>query len=395
MENEVAIIIEGVTKTYEIGVKKSDSLRNSFNKFLSKKSTKPTFNALENITLQLRRGEVLGVIGKNGAGKSTLLKVLSKITKPTKGRIEINGRVASLLEVGTGFHPELTGRENIYLNGTILGMTRKEVARKLDEIIAFSNVGKFIDTPVKHYSSGMYVRLAFSVAAHLEPEILIIDEVLAVGDADFQKKSLGKMEDVANDGRTVVFVSHNLTAVNNLCTKAIVLDKGSLVFSGEPNHAIQYYYKQSKGSNSTWEVDLDTTKTLQFKKVTISNFSEANKNIITVSVVFYAHSEFPKSFVAFYIQSRDSQPVAESIPNYKPFVEFTNKGEFSLSFELDLSNFIPNLYTFGMWIGPTHSDTLDFYLEMLDFELTKMPVLSRTIPYPRHAGHVVFESKAI
>src|SRR5271167_4092885 len=184
------------------------------------------FWALREVSFEVRRGEVLGIIGPNGAGKSTLLKLLSRITEPTTGRIALRGRIASLLEVGTGFHPELTGRENIYLNGAILGMTRAEIRRKFDEIVAFSEVEKFLDTPVKRYSSGMYVRLAFAVAAHLEPEILVVDEVLAVGDAEFQKKCLGKMGDVAGRGRTVLFVSHNMQAVRALCPKAILMTKG-------------------------------------------------------------------------------------------------------------------------------------------------------------------------
>jgi lipopolysaccharide transport system ATP-binding protein len=200
------------------------------------------FWALQDVSFEVKRGEVLGIIGRNGAGKSTLFKILSRITEPTKGRIEINGRVASLLEVGTGFHPELTGRENIFLNGAILGMTRAEIRRKFDEIVAFAEVEKFLDTPVKRYSSGMYVRLAFAVAAHLEPEILIVDEVLAVGDAQFQKKCMGKMQDVAaKDGRTVLFVSHNMSAVLQLTSSAIVLEKGREVFQGPSEKAVELY----------------------------------------------------------------------------------------------------------------------------------------------------------
>lgn len=191
------------------------------------------FWALRDVDFEIRRGEVVGIIGRNGAGKSTLLKILSRITEPTTGRVEILGRVASLLEVGTGFHPELTGRENIYLNGAILGMTRAEIKRKFDEIVAFAEVEKFLDTPVKRYSSGMYVRLAFAVAAHLEPEILIVDEVLAVGDAEFQKKCLGKMKDVAGHGRTVLFVSHNMSAVRQLCDRAVQFGGGRVVRDAE------------------------------------------------------------------------------------------------------------------------------------------------------------------
>src|SRR5712691_6887150 len=197
--------------------------------------------ALRNVSFDLQEGEVLGLIGRNGAGKTTLLKILSRVTQPTEGSAEIRGRVGSLLEVGTGFHPELTGRENTYLNGAILGMRKREVARKFDEIVAFAEIEKFIDTPVKHYSSGMYLRLAFAVAAHLETEILIVDEVLAVGDAGFQKKCLGKMSEVARGGRTVLFVSHNMGAINNLCRATILLDGGRLNQFDESSRVIGYY----------------------------------------------------------------------------------------------------------------------------------------------------------
>ena len=226
---DIAIKIEGIGKKYSVGKEKDGSLRGTLNKLFKKNTTSDEdFWALKNVSFEVKKGEAIGIIGKNGAGKSTLLKILSQITKPTEGVIEINGRVASLLEVGTGFHPELTGRENIFLNGTILGMSRKEVKAKFHEIVEFSGVEKFIDTPVKHYSSGMYVRLAFAVAAHLEPEILIIDEVLAVGDAEFQKKCLGKMEDIANQGRTVLFVSHNMGAIKSLCTGAVLIENGRI-----------------------------------------------------------------------------------------------------------------------------------------------------------------------
>ncbi|ANV85498.1 ABC transporter [Picosynechococcus sp. PCC 7003] len=218
--------------------------------------TTEEFWALKDINFEIKRGEVVGIIGRNGAGKSTLLKILSRITEPTTGRIELRGRVASLLEVGTGFHPELTGRENIYLNGSILGMSRLEIRKKFDEIVAFAEVERFLDTPVKRYSSGMYVRLAFAVAAHLEPEILVVDEVLAVGDAQFQKKCLGKMGDVAKqEGRTVLFVSHNMTAVKSLCIKGIWLDQGSLVGSDEISRLVSEYLAVGNTCNleKKWE----------------------------------------------------------------------------------------------------------------------------------------------
>jgi lipopolysaccharide transport system ATP-binding protein len=199
------------------------------------------FWALRHVSFDIEHGQVMGIIGKNGAGKSTLLKILSRVAEPTEGRAEIRGRVGSLLEVGTGFHPELTGRENIYLNGAILGMKRTEIERKFDEIVAFSEIGKFLDTPVKRYSSGMYMRLAFAVSAHLEPEILVVDEVLAVGDAEFQRKCLGKMSDVASEGRTVLFVSHNMSAIQRLTTECIVLEKGQLVMRAPTAKAVDYY----------------------------------------------------------------------------------------------------------------------------------------------------------
>jgi lipopolysaccharide transport system ATP-binding protein len=216
------------------------------------------FWALKDVSFEVKRGEVLGIIGRNGAGKSTLLKILSRITEPTEGRVVLRGRVASLLEVGTGFHPELTGRENIFLNGAILGMTQREIRKKFDEIVAFAEVDRFLDTPVKRYSSGMYVRLAFAVAAHLEPEILVVDEVLAVGDAEFQKKCLGKMSEVAGGGRTVLFVSHNMGAVRSLCSRAIVIADGKLIASAPAPQAVEIYLQSSTahladGSEWCWK----------------------------------------------------------------------------------------------------------------------------------------------
>jgi lipopolysaccharide transport system ATP-binding protein len=240
---------EGVSKRYRIGQREpykalrdvlSDAARSAI-RFRARRAEHESIWALRDVSFEMRRGEVLGLIGANGAGKSTLLKILSRITDPTEGRVVLSGRVGSLLEVGTGFHPELTGRENIYLNGTILGMRRAEINARFDEIVAFSGMEKFLDTPVKRYSSGMQVRLAFAVAAHLQPEILLVDEVLAVGDAEFQEKCLGKMKDVTREGRTVVFVSHNLVAMRSLCPRALVLEGGSLVFDGKTDDAVRRY----------------------------------------------------------------------------------------------------------------------------------------------------------
>jgi lipopolysaccharide transport system ATP-binding protein len=262
--SDFAIRVENLSKAYRIGLKEQipdtlvgalaswmrSPLRNfhnlrRLNTFHSNGDAEDIVWALKDVSFDVREGEVVGIIGRNGAGKSTLLKILSRITDPTSGGATIRGRVSSLLEVGTGFHPELTGRENIYMNGTILGMSKREIDRKFDEIVAFSGVEKFLDTPIKRYSSGMKVRLAFSVAAHLEPEILIIDEVLAVGDAEFQEKCLGKMEDVARGGRTVLFVSHNMPAVEALCTRGMELDAGRLVTDGHTLDVIDHYRRRA------------------------------------------------------------------------------------------------------------------------------------------------------
>lgn len=218
--------------------------------------TKETFWALRDINFEIQQGERVGIIGRNGAGKSTLLKLMSRVVEPTSGRISINGRIASLLEVGTGFHPELTGRENIFLNGAVLGMRHQEIRRKFDEIVAFAEVEKFLDTQVKYYSSGMYMRLAFSVAAHLDPEILVVDEVLAVGDAQFQKKCLGKMKEVGDEGRTVIFVSHSMPTVTSLCSRCILIDKGQVVMSGVPSEVIIHYY--TNGNSTTSNIDFSS-----------------------------------------------------------------------------------------------------------------------------------------
>ena len=245
--SETVVKVEHLGKKFLLGNSRSGELRETLGRQLRKvlgrvRSERQEFWALRDLNFEIKRGDVVGIVGRNGAGKSTLLKILSRITDPTTGRFEINGRVSSLLEVGTGFHSELTGRENIFLNGTILGMRRVEIKRKFDEIVAFSGVESFLDTPVKHYSSGMRVRLAFSVAAHLEPEILIIDEVLAVGDADFQKKCLGKMNEVSKkEGRTILFVSHNMAAVSQLCSRGIFLNDATLESEGETGAVIDQY----------------------------------------------------------------------------------------------------------------------------------------------------------
>lgn len=250
---DVVISVEGLSKEYRLGTLGRRTLATDLERWWARRRGKEEargggrFLALKDVSFDVARGDVVGLIGRNGAGKSTLLRILSRLTAPTRGSVRIKGRVAGLLEVGTGFHPELTGRENVHLNGAILGMSGREIARKFDEIVAFSEVERFIDTPVKRYSSGMYVRLAFAVAAHLEPEILLIDEVLAVGDAQFQRKCLGRMGTVAREGRTVLFVSHNMAAIQNVCGKGIVLKDGTVDFHGPVGEAVPRYLESTVG----------------------------------------------------------------------------------------------------------------------------------------------------
>jgi lipopolysaccharide transport system ATP-binding protein len=280
------ISVENLSKSYRLGQIGTGTLSHDINVWWARLRGKPnpmlrigetdhgnrngeTIWALKDVSFQVEQGEVLGIIGRNGAGKSTLLKILSRVTAPTSGVVKVKGRIASLLEVGTGFHPDLTGRENIYLNGAILGMTKEEVRRKFDEIVDFAEIEKFIDTPVKRYSSGMYVRLAFAVAAHLDPEILLVDEVLAVGDAAFQKKCLGKMGAVAKEGRTVLFVSHNMASVENLCTQGFVLEAGQKTFEGSIRNSISFYMNQSNKLRSK----NDSTGRIIFDSIILVNDS--------------------------------------------------------------------------------------------------------------------------
>ena len=271
MEDDVILKVENLSKQYRLGLVGTGTISHDFNRFIARirgkedpylkigesndRSTKGTSEyvwALKDINFEVKRGEILGIIGKNGAGKSTLLKILSKVTGPTTGAIKSKGRIASLLEVGTGFHPEMTGKENIFLNGAILGMTKKEIASKLDEIIEFSGCERYVETPVKRYSSGMKVRLAFAVAAFLEPDILVVDEVLAVGDAEFQKKAIGKMQDISSQGgRTVLFVSHDMGAIQNLCTNLVVLKNGKVCFTGSVIEGIKFYLSKSTIKNKS------------------------------------------------------------------------------------------------------------------------------------------------
>jgi len=277
--SDIAIRVEELSKLYRLGEIGTGTISHDLNRWWARvrgredpfailgeandrtsKGNSDYVWSLKDLSFEVKQGEVLGIVGRNGAGKSTLLKVLSKVTSPTTGRIKVKGRIASLLEVGTGFHPELTGRENIFLNGAILGMTKAEIRSKFDEIVDFSGVERYIDTPVKRYSSGMYVRLAFAVAAFLEPEILIVDEVLAVGDAEFQKKCLGRMQDVSrNDGRTILFVSHNMAAVRNICTTGLMMRHGRLERAGTANEIVEYYESESQHYDTSSKVIINNT----------------------------------------------------------------------------------------------------------------------------------------
>lgn len=391
--NQIAVSVKGVSKKYVIGKQKDGSLRGTLSSLFSAvSSSKEEFWALKDVSFDIQRGDVVGIIGKNGAGKSTLLKILSQITRPEEGEIEINGRVASLLEVGTGFHPELTGRENIFLNGTILGMTRKEVASKFDEIVAFSGVEKFIDTPVKHYSSGMYVRLAFAVAAHLEPEILIIDEVLAVGDAEFQKKCLGKMKDVAGEGRTVIFVSHDLGAVKQLCTRGVVFDKGRVLEFGDLDVCLDKYhtseksilcrkiYEQDKRPASNW-AELHAYNLTDAAGNDISSFNLYDGAFLKLEYQVKELSNVDDIFLLnLHVFDRDNRCVF--VTSVKQEEGINEPGIFQTTFE-----FVPNylnkgMYSVGIALTSYPGTHVHFFeKEAFTFEVTEDNTMYRNIPY--------------
>jgi lipopolysaccharide transport system ATP-binding protein len=341
------------------------------------------FWALRDVSFEVGQGDRIGIIGRNGAGKSTLLKILSRITEPTTGSVRIRGRVASLLEVGTGFHPELTGRENIFLNGAILGMGRAEIKKKFDEIVDFAEIEKFLDTPVKRYSSGMYVRLAFAVAAHLEPEILVVDEVLAVGDAQFQKKCLGKMENVSTkEGRTVLFVSHNMGAVNQLCNKGILLDSGQLAFKGFVPQVITNYMTININSQSKIELSnyskRSGSKDVLFVSAEIcnSNYIVCDKFSIGENIIFKFKVKIKPKYInnkiklAVQLRSADGINLCNMIDVDSHF-EITNCREFEkILVKLTDIRFYPGMYYVGFWAGDiTSSDTFDHIEDCLNFEV--------------------------
>jgi lipopolysaccharide transport system ATP-binding protein len=337
------------------------------------------FWALRDVSFELKQGEVLGIIGRNGAGKSTLLKLLSRITEPTRGKIEIRGRVSSLLEVGTGFHPELTGRENIFLNGAILGMTRAEIRMKFDEIVAFSEVERFLDTPVKRYSSGMYVRLAFAVAAHLEPEVLIVDEVLAVGDAAFQKKCMGKMKDVGKSGRTVLFVSHNMEAVMRLCSSTLYLEKGMVKGLGSTDEMIRTYLDYGAGQGA--EIDISNhprafqEEGARFQRIRAVNSKQSEpawnfryENPIAFQVELVACKTLEEVDLAFQIFSAGIQIASAGLSQQKSGTVTMCAGTHLLSVSIQEPLLNPGTYTLGLSLvsGMTQIDNIS---EVLQFEV--------------------------
>lgn len=379
------IEVEHLSKKYKLGKQQKHhaTLRESLVSALGsplkrvRQRVKPNdriFWALDDINFEVMPGEVLGIIGRNGAGKSTLLKILSKITKPTAGRIKLYGRVESLLEVGTGFHPELTGRENIFLNGAILGMRREEIAKKFDEIVAFAEIEEFLDTAVKHYSSGMYVRLAFSVAAHLEPEILIVDEVLAVGDAQFQKKCLGKMEEVSQNGRTIIFVSHQLGTIAQLCQTALLLDKGSLVMRDKAQSVIEYYINKNKSKLSSYLADASAENAvMHVQQVAVVNeegteqLAHGHNKAITIKVKCAAAKIIRNAELRMMVKDR------RDITIFTADAELENLHENTRTFEVDF--IIPaetlrsNSYSLSFALFVPHQYVIELIEDVITFSV--------------------------
>jgi len=346
--------------------------------------TTEEFWALKDVSCEVKRGEVVGIIGRNGAGKSTLLKILSRITEPSEGRVCISGRVASLLEVGTGFHPELTGRENIYLNGAILGMTRAEIKRKFNEIVTFADVENFLDTPVKRYSSGMYVRLAFAVAAHLEPEILVVDEVLAVGDAEFQKKSLGKMSEVARGGRTVLFVSHNMGSIASLCETALLLERGRIAAAGPTHRIIECY-----SSVSTRALRVAFPARADIPSIIGVSLDEASLRRGDFSACIEFMSPYPLRRPVGGIAVSNSAGVPIWGTNGR--FHASDRGDVSadsgvLSCQATAIPLIPSTYTISAWLGDWHQD-FDEKLNILSFDFRPDSCISLR-PSPIVIGHM-------
>lgn len=381
--SNIAIKVEKLSKKYTIGTTNSGSLYQTIsNLFNRSQQAEEEFWALKDVSFEVKRGEVLGIIGKNGAGKSTLLKVLSQITEPSAGRIELNGRVASLLEVGTGFHPELTGRENIYLNGSILGMKRNEIKAKFSEIVDFSGVSKFIDTPVKHYSSGMYVRLAFSVAAFLDSDILFIDEVLAVGDYSFQKKCLERLNSLGAEGRTVFFISHDLGAIKRLCSKGILLSNGEIRNIGKTSKIIDDYINENKTNDREQNWD-----NFQMKSITIKN-DRGSEKVILFQEPFEILStwEFDEEIESRVVSIRifDTMNRLISVVNTlqkETVTQLSSDGIHTVSCKIITNTFPPGEYyiDIGLYIRP-HT-TIEVHNRCISFEVANVSLIGQEYNY--------------
>lgn len=360
--SELAITARGISKQYTIGERQTyKSLRESLMRMVSRptrtreRSQRRSIWALRDVSFEVGRGEVIGIIGRNGAGKSTLLKVVSRITEPTCGEIRVRGRLASLLEVGTGFHPELTGRENIFLNGAILGMTRSEMEQRFEAIVAFAEIETFLDTPVKRYSSGMYLRLAFAVAAHLEPEILVLDEVLAVGDAAFQKKCLGRMGTVASEGRTVLFVSHNLAAVRSMCTRVFVIDRGEVVFHGPVAEGIDSYLSSTLpqglmtlATDQTPRPNSQLGRELRITSVSIPGLEQGHLSThrpMTVEFEFVCTEALDDVVFGFSIYSVEGPRILQALSTHeRPAIHRLEPCRYRMSASLVSNPLLPGLY---------------------------------------------------
>ncbi|CAM4153082.1 polysaccharide ABC transporter ATP-binding protein [Gillisia hiemivivida] len=352
--------------------------------------------ALNDINFEVKTGEVLGIIGKNGAGKSTLLKILSRVTSPTTGSIKTRGRIASLLEVGTGFHGDLTGRENIFMNGAVLGMTKVEIKRKLDEIIDFSGCEMYMDTPIKRYSSGMTVRLGFAVAAHLEPEILVVDEVLAVGDAEFQKKAIGKMQDLSiGEGRTVLFVSHNMSSIKQLCSKLLVLENGISIFEGEVNEGVDFYIssetkdltEKATHFNKTNSVKIIKGEFFVFGKEFKSNQSILLGEKLDIFLILEINDDIQDLSIAFDILNVHTELMSH-ITNEDDGCYFTNlkiKSIVKIHIRTDPVVFTPGFYSVNLWIGKGQDETLYEIKNLLSFYVEQGDFTKRTKRLPKHA----------
>jgi lipopolysaccharide transport system ATP-binding protein len=403
-----AIKVDDLWKAYRVGIQAAapgtlydmlaDTIRapvKQLRRGSVQRASDDSFWALHGISFEVGEGQVVGVIGRNGAGKSTLLKILSRITAPTRGRVEIRGRLASLLEVGTGFHPELTGRENIFLNGAILGMKRSEVLRKFDEIVAFAEIEGFLDTPVKRYSSGMYVRLAFAVAAHLEPDIMVVDEVLAVGDAQFQKKCLAKIEDVAGHGRTVLFVSHNMAAIQSLCPATLLLSKGVAEFFGPTSEAVARYaaFGQNPASK-LWERATASEARLAITRVESTLAGEQPRHQLELNIELKSQGPHKPSFLAIDVLDTLGLPIMQALPLLQGFIA-ADRDLHDLQVTVDLPPLVPGVYYVSVWVGPHNTETLDLVQRAISFEVTDSPSPGRTFPHSVDHGHIVPASTVI